>query len=329
MISYEEILDEILEKADISKEELEEKIKDKYRELSGLVSMQGAAHLVARDFGINILLKKRKLKVEDLKDGMKNIDVKGRITFISDPREFDRKDGSKGKVCNIFITDGSGSIRIPLWDKQVDSFMKNFEKGDVVDIKNGTVKLNNLGNLELRLSNFSRIEKTEDDSSIPTAPDAPRTISKRVEIENIGEGLHSVRGNIVHLFKINFTYKMCPECRSKLEDGICKEHGKVKPETNMIISAIVDDGTGSLRVVFFKEQASKISGLEPKTLVDLGQDDAYEMLKKSVLGKEVILSGRVQRNKLFENLEMIVNDVQETNPVQEGKGLIDEIKSLG
>ena len=53
------------------------------------------------------------------------------------------------------------------------------------------------------------------------------------------------------------------------------------------------------------------------------------MLKDAVLGKEVVVSGRVQKNKLFENLEMVVNDVEEINPIEEGKRLINEIKSLG
>ena len=61
---------------------LEKRIKEKHAEFSGLVSMQGAAHLVARDLGVNILVKKRKFKISDMKDGMKNVDLIGRIISI-------------------------------------------------------------------------------------------------------------------------------------------------------------------------------------------------------------------------------------------------------
>ena len=43
----------------------------------------------------------------------------------------------------------------------------NFAVGDVIGIGNAMAKLNNLGSLELRVSTFSRIEKMEDDDSIP------------------------------------------------------------------------------------------------------------------------------------------------------------------
>lgn len=329
MIPYEETLEEIMEKASIERKELEDKIKKKHTELSGLVSMQGAAHLVARDLGINILVKKRELKIKDLKDGMKNVDVKARISLISDPIEFERKDGSKGKVSNLFITDGTGDIRIPIWDKQVDQLKEHLNQGDVVEIKNGMVRVNNIGSLELRVSAFSRIEKLKDDGSIPEEAPVKTLPTEKIEIKNVKEGFYSIRGNIVQLFKINFTYMMCPECRMKVENNKCSEHGKVKPEVNMIVSGILDDGTGNLRAVFFRDQAQKISGLEPKTLAKLDQDEGYKMLKDAILGKEVVISGRVQKNKMFENLEMVVNNVQETNPIEEGKKIINEIKSLG
>ncbi|OGI15892.1 hypothetical protein A3K63_00830 [Candidatus Micrarchaeota archaeon RBG_16_49_10] len=328
MIPYEEMMDGLKEKSGLSKKELDKKVSQKYEELGGLVSMEGAAHLVARELGINLLVKKRKLKISDLKDGMKSVDITGRVSMITEPREFSRKDGTKGKVSNIFVSDGAGSIRIPLWDKQVDDLKGKIQEGEVISISNGLVKINNFGNIELRVSTFSKIEKVQDDGSIPFEKPNARPLAVETDINMIKEGFFSVKGNIVQLFKINFTYKMCPKCRMKIEEEDCPEHGKVKPETNMLVSAVIDDGTGNLRVVFFREQAKRLSGIEPNVLSDLGQDAAYDALKKAVLGRDVVVSGRVQRNKLFENLEIVANDVQEINPVEEGKRLIDEIKTL-
>ncbi|NCN39265.1 MAG: DUF2240 family protein, partial [Candidatus Aenigmarchaeota archaeon] len=95
MLSLEEILKELEDKTKLSRQELQEKINQKQTELSGLVSLEGAGHLVARDMGVNLLTVERKpVKIENLSDGLKNVRVKGRISDITPIRAFKRKDGT-------------------------------------------------------------------------------------------------------------------------------------------------------------------------------------------------------------------------------------------
>lgn len=333
MLTLEEILSELEKKTDLSRNELEEIIKKKHEELSGLVSMEGAGHLVARDLGVNLLMVKRKpLKIKDLAAEMRNVNVKGRIVFISEVREFERKDGKKGKVCNLIITDGTAEVRIPLWDKQVDMINEGLLKqGDVVEVKNGFVKENIFGGLEVRISKLSRIEKIEDDGLIPY--ETSGMLANRIPIKDAKEGFYEIRGNIVHVFNTNPIFQVCPECRSlveKTKKGYkCEQHGKVKPETNMVISGIIDDGTESLRTVFFRKQAQNFSGVDPSVLMNMEQEEALNVIKESVLGNEVVLTGRIQRNKVFDTLEIVVNDVKELDILEESKKLINEIERLG
>ena len=332
MLDLEQILSELEKKTDLSRKELEERIKKKHEELSGLVSLEGAGHLVARDLGINLLtVKKRSLKIKDLTDKMRNVSIKGRIVFISETREFERKDKTKGRVCNLMITDGTGEIRVPLWDKQVDMIEEGkLQQGDVVELKNVDVRESAFSGLEIRLPRFSRIEKIEDDGTIPKEP--VRILSNRIEIKDAKEGFYEVKGNIVHIFNTNPIFRVCPECRGKLEETEkgykCEEHGIVEPEVNMVISGIIDDGTGSLRAVFFREQAQAISNVDPSVLLSMGQDEAINLIKENVLGNEVVLRGRIQRNKVFDTLELVVNDVKELNIQEESKRLINEINFM-
>lgn len=142
MLSLDEILAEIEDKTGLSKLKIQEKINQKHEELSGLVSLEGAGHLVARDLGVNLLTVERKpLKISDLSDGMKNVKVKGRITQITPVREFQRKDGNSGKVCNIFISDNTDQIRVPLWDKQVDMINDGtISEGVIIELTDGLVR---------------------------------------------------------------------------------------------------------------------------------------------------------------------------------------------
>ena len=332
MISLEDILSEMEKNTKFSRKQLYEKVKNKHEELSGLISMEGAAHLVARDLGVSILIPdKRELKIKDLVNGMRNISIKGRIIQISDKREFDRKDGSKGRVCNLIITDGTGEVRVPLWDKQVNMLDEGkLNEGNVIHIKNAFARDNVFGGIEIRLSKMSRVEKIEDDESIPRQIVGVR--AKRIPIKEAKEGNYEIKGKMVQVFNVNPVFQTCPQCRAKVEKDKkgykCPEHGTVKPENNMIISGIIDDGTDSIRSVFFREQAKIVTGLEPETLLKISQDEAINLIRENTLGNEIVVRGRIQKNKIFDTLEMIANEVEEINVEKESKRLIDEIKSL-
>jgi replication factor A1 len=332
MLTLEEILSELEKNTKFSRKQLYERVKKKHEELSGLVSMEGAAHLVARDLGINLLLPaKRILKIKDIVNGMRNINIKGRVIQISETREFERKDGNKGRVCNLLITDGTGEVRVPLWDKQVSMVEDGkINEGDVVEIKNAFARENIFGGIELRLSRLARIEKVEDDGTIPRQVSGVRF--KRIPIEKAKEGNYEIKASIVQIFNVNPIFQTCPECRVRVEKTKkgykCPDHGKVKPENNMIISGIVDDGTGSMRAVFFRDQAQAITGLDPSVILSMPQDEAIDLIKENALGNEVIMRGRIQKNKIFDTLEMIVSEVEEVNLEKEGERLIKEIESM-
>jgi len=332
MLTLEEILSELEKNTKYSRKQLYDKIKQKHEELSGLVSLEGAGHLVARDMGVNLLMpEKRILKINNIVSGMKNVSIKARIIQVSDMREFERKDKNKGKVCNLILTDGTNEIRLTLWDKQAGMIEEGkISEGDMIEVKNAFAKENIFGGVELGLSRLSRIEKLEDDQSIPRQIIGTRL--KRIPIKDAKEGDFEIRGNIVQIFNVNPVFQTCPQCRTKVEKTKktykCPEHGEVEPETNMIISGIVDDGTDSIRTVFFRDQAKSLTGLEPSILSSMSQDEAMNLIRQNTLGNEIIMRGRIQKNKIFDTLEMIVNDVKELNIEEETKKLINELKEF-
>ena len=329
MIDLNDMLTELEKKSSFNRDKLFEMIKSKQEELSGLVSLEGAAHLVARELGVDLLkITSRPIKIKDIADGMKNLNVKGRIVQITDIREFSKKNGNKGKVCNLVLTDGTGDIRIPIWDNQVDDIIRMFKVGDVILAKNVVVRQNNFGDAELSILKTSVLEKTDDDETIPTTRTGLKKTLSRIQLKDAKEGFFEIKGCIVDVFKINPILTICPICRAKVENKICQTHGEVEPELTLIVTGIIDDGTSSIRAVFFRDKAKDITDLNPKILQDLSIEEGINLIKEKILGNEYSLKGRIQKNKLFDSLEMIVDQVDVVDIEKESKELIHEIENL-
>jgi replication factor A1 len=76
------------------------------------------------------------LKIEELRDGMKRVNVVGKIVQKSDPREVrSRYKDETYRVADALIDDDSGTIKLTLWNEQIDRVNVN----DRVKIENGYI----------------------------------------------------------------------------------------------------------------------------------------------------------------------------------------------
>ena len=336
MTSVEEILSEIEKRTNLSKEDLKEKLNKKQKDLSGLVSLEGAAHLVAKELGVNLLEKeKRKLEMKNIVSGMRNVNIVGRVFKISNINEFKRSDGSSGKVANLSVGDATDHVRLALWNDQT-KLVENGEikLGNPIQIVNGFAKENVFGGIEIALGKYGSIKPVEDVFDLPSLNELTKkflsnTLAK-TSISAIASGQVDVDATIVHVFGSNFIFNTCPSCNATVEKKgekfICREHKEVKPENALVISAIADDGTANTRVVFFRDTAEKLLGITANDLAGMDREKRFELVKKKILGSEIQLLGRVKKNKIFNSLELIVNDFRRLNVLEKSKKLIDEIE---
>src|SRR5438034_8928074 len=62
-----------------------------------------------------------KLDIKDLRDGMRRVDAEGEIVDISEPRNVNLRTGGEARVADCTLKDTSGSIKLSLWDDQIDA----------------------------------------------------------------------------------------------------------------------------------------------------------------------------------------------------------------
>jgi replication factor A1 len=85
-------------------------------------------------------------RIKDLKAGMKRINLKARVLAIPKSKMVYTRWGDIAYVSNALIADETGSIRISLWNHQINIV----SEGDEIDVKNGKVA-KFMGERQLRL----------------------------------------------------------------------------------------------------------------------------------------------------------------------------------
>jgi replication factor A1 len=76
------------------------------------------------------------MNVSELKPGMNNVSIKGKLSELKEPREIQTKFGTTVDLIEAMFEDESGSIKLTLWGKQADGL----EEGQEVEITGGFTK---------------------------------------------------------------------------------------------------------------------------------------------------------------------------------------------
>ncbi|MDB4303385.1 OB-fold nucleic acid binding domain-containing protein [Desulfosarcina sp.] len=301
-----EVISRIKEATTLSEEEIEEKIKKKTEQLSGLISKEGAAQIIANELGVKLFQLEGPVKIDRVVGGMKSVETVGKITRKFDVSNFTTKDGREGKVGSITIGDDTGRIRVTFWNDMADK-LANFNEGDILKVSDAYARVNN-NKVELHMSDRSKFTLNPEGVVMD---EVKEFISNRKKIEQLTENEENVEllGTIVQVFEPRF-FEICPECnrraRQRDDKFECTEHGFVIPKFSFVMNAHIDDGTGNMRAVFFKNQAKVLLGMEEADILKFKEDPAaFENMKQDMLGNFVKMVGRVTKNTMFDRLEFI------------------------
>lgn len=318
-ITYDEIIRRIKEERGLSDVEINVKIDAKLKQLSGLISREGAAHIIANELGLKLYpdVNKKRYKVKELVEGLRVNELVGKVIRKFEVREY-KTQNREGKVASFFIADETGSIRVVLWDtNHIDAFEK-FSEGDVIKIVGGTVR-ENQGFKEIHLSGRNEMVVNPPGEEINVTVQMPKREfgSKRIKDLNAGDFV-TLLGTVVQVFEPRF-YDACPECNRKVVlDGDkfkCEQHGHVPVKLVPIVNMLLDDGTDSIRVVLFRDLASKVFGLSDVSGLRDNPVD-FEGKKKELLGKTFYVSGRVNKNDMFDRFELMAQDLNEADAME-------------
>ncbi len=184
--------------------------------------------------------KEELMKIGDAHE-MKNVMLMGVVSKIQDKITFERSDGSAGAVKSIVISDGTGSIKVTLWNEDTDL---NINKGDILKITGGNIEFDEYSETDYRVNTGwnSKIEiNPEDDAGLKEVLEEHKKDLEPIKIEDLhkiedeGEEVDII-GRIMELYDAN-------------------EFQRADGTVGLVRSVKIADDTGTVRASFWDEKA--------------------------------------------------------------------------
>ena len=94
------------------------------------------------------------MNIGDLKTGMRNVNVMGKIETLREARTVNLRSGGTAQVADAILSDETGTIKLSLWDDQIQMV----GEGDEVSIENGYTQ-SFRGENSLNIGRYGKLSK--------------------------------------------------------------------------------------------------------------------------------------------------------------------------
>ena len=243
-------------------------------------------------------------KISDLKEGMGNVTVTGRVLSVEERNVSVR--GEDRTVYSGLMADDTGKVQFSAWN---DFSLK---EGETILISNAYVR-GWKGIPQLNMGDRTEVTRVDDPFG---NEDLGSSVNKTLrEIVESGGGLDvTVTGLVVDLRGGSGLIFRCPECNRSVLGGECANHGKIEPVHDLRMKIVLDDGTGATGAVINRELTEKLTGVTLEDAVALsklrGESSiiAREIAPK-ILMKRLTLRGNVMSDEY--GPMMIVSEADE------------------
>ena len=297
MSSYSDDLYQSMINEGMSEEEIESAIKQKKREFGGFMTVQGMLFLIAKEHGISLQnpdvdpqvysvaeeeidYDEFTIPIQEVKEGMVNIVIIGKITKNFPLHEFSRNDGSVGIVGSFILQDSSGQVKVVAWDEKVKPLQSEYSKeGTLMRVIGGYSKMGKDGFLEVHVGKKGKLVLSPEDLNT--------TIVSQLDGIQVDTKVPKISKS-VPLGKLMDENKFIPIIEGIIHIEEFKEVTLKSGEKTFLLKLILTDSyEESARIVIWGENAVD-------ALKSLEEDNAYQfrnvMVKDNSYTKEKELS---------------------------------------
>jgi len=243
-------------------------------------------------------------KIKDIKDGMGDLNLTGKVLEISEVRTFQRKDGTNGKVGNLLLGDSTGTVRVTLWDDRTE-FMNQVEYGDTVELVSAYARENAFTQkVELQVGNRSIIKKSEKKVEYE---------EEFIPVEDIGADMNNINvsGRVLDIGEIRTFEK---------KDGSAGRVGNL----------LLGDSTGKIRLTLWDEKTNFLDEIDFDETIEVlhaySRENAFNQQVELNLGSRGIIQKSEKEIEYREKFTNIADIIPGENYSVQGK--VSEIGEL-
>lgn len=96
--------------------------------------------------------------ITDLSENMKGVTIQGTVVDIFGTKEFNRRDGTIGRVASFILQDETGEVRVSLWDDMTNE-IDRFEVGNPVRLESLMVRKPYKGVSQVSAGKYTKLRK--------------------------------------------------------------------------------------------------------------------------------------------------------------------------
>ncbi|MFX1337091.1 MAG: DUF2240 family protein [Promethearchaeota archaeon] len=232
-------------------------------------------------------IKEEFISIKDLNLSLPSVSIEGKIIQIFPIKEFNRKDGEKGKVCSLTLMDSTGSTKVTFWNEDTEK-TNGLTVNDIISITDLNPRLSALDSksIDLFCTRYSIIAKK--DKKIKIEGEFTENIKELQE----KRGLVSFKGIISSVDNLK---------KVTMKNG----------EEIYLLGLVISDKSDGIRVTIWREKAEEYS---EKLTIGKG------VLAKNVLAKYSNFSGRNEISLINDSiLEFIELEIKNLKKIETPK----------
>jgi ssDNA-binding replication factor A large subunit len=244
------VRDILSKRSDLSEDQILGLIDEKKKEGRGLLSDEGAARLVAEELLIQTQgTKLGRMQVKELVSGLNDVSISGRVLLAWPPQQFQRKDGTPGRVMRLALVDRSGRVRFAVWDRHVEILSKAGKlQGKILRVGHAYTRQGLAGDTELHAGDRASIEI--DPQDLPDA-DFPEFRELFTPISKLEPGTYQLNViGIVQSEPRHYTFQK--------ED-----------RAGSVLRTVIADESGSIPVVAWNERAEELRNVKTGAILQV------------------------------------------------------------
>jgi len=265
---------QIAQKTGKGEDEIKTLIEAKVQKFSGLLTEHGAVFMVQKELGLKQETQLTQITIAQAEDGMKGIEIKGKVEAVFPEKSFE-KNGKKGKLKSFILSDGTGEIRVTLWNDQAEKY--ELTKGSEITVSNAIIsKYNEKKQLTLGFNGTVEITQKQEEK-----------FEKIAELK-AGETSINLAGRLMRKFP-------CKEFENKERKG-------------KLCSFQIGDETAIIRATAWNDKADELEKFVEGDSVEI--KNAYT--KEGKFGLELHLGYTAEMKETKTNLPSILEILKES-----------------